>query len=248
MGLDSEVSSLAPGQALQVYLLGQIEFGAALALQRRLAYEVSGDRSSACLLLCEHPPTLSIGREGSRRHIDQDAVEFRSGVWPIRWVNRGGGCILHVPGQLAIYPVFPLDHLQLGVHDFLMRIDKVLVNLLGNFGVAADPKPEVQCIAVRNRPIAHIGIAVRNWVSYFGAFININPDLELFRIVQADPRLVPRMTSLERERHGPLRTSLVREQAIELFAKMFAFDRIVLFTDHPMLGRKASRNAFATST
>src|SRR5260370_23989127 len=77
--------------ALQVYLLGPVDFEAALALQRLLVYQVAGDRSCAALLLCEHPPLITVGREGSRAHVLCEAEELRARRWPVRWVNRGGG-------------------------------------------------------------------------------------------------------------------------------------------------------------
>ena len=64
-------SDLADTSApLEVYLLGIVDFDSALFLQERLAYEISG-RSDAMgtLLLCEHPPLITVGREGSRSHI-----------------------------------------------------------------------------------------------------------------------------------------------------------------------------------
>src|SRR5262245_61745678 len=83
---------------LQVYLLGAVDFEAALSLQRRLVYEVTGDRACAALVLCEHPPLITVGRQGSHAHILCGPEELRSRRWRIRWVNRGGGCLLHLPG------------------------------------------------------------------------------------------------------------------------------------------------------
>src|SRR5437588_11512158 len=91
--------------SLQVYLLGTVDFEDMLQCQRRLVYEVSGDRSRAALLLCEHPPLISVGREGSREHIRFEPKDLAAREWPVRWVNRGGGCLLHLPGQLAVYPI-----------------------------------------------------------------------------------------------------------------------------------------------
>src|SRR2546427_10169943 len=96
-------------RTLSVYLLGSVDFEAALAFQRRLAYEVAGNRDSGALLLCEHAPLVTIGRHGSWRHVVLEPEELRARRWPVRWVNRGGGCILHAPGQLAIYHILPLD-------------------------------------------------------------------------------------------------------------------------------------------
>src|SRR5947209_11132814 len=96
-----ETSSGGPAIAsLQVFLQGATAFESALAFQRRQVYQVSGDPASAVLLLCEHPPLITVGREGSRAHILYEPEELGARQWRIRWVNRGGGCILHLPGQL----------------------------------------------------------------------------------------------------------------------------------------------------
>src|SRR6266567_9392054 len=110
MGSDAarEGVSPAPQPGLHVYLLGLVEFEAALRLQRLLVYQASGEPAQAALVLCEHPPLITVGRQGSHAHILYDREELAARRWPVRWVNRGGGCLLHLPGQLAVYPVLPL--------------------------------------------------------------------------------------------------------------------------------------------
>jgi lipoyl(octanoyl) transferase len=251
---------------LQVYLLGTVEFEAALALQQRLVYEITGDRSRAALVLCEHPPHLTVGRQGSRGHILFEPEELRARQWSVRWVNRGGGVWLHLPGQLAIYPIFALDRLGLGLDGYLDRLQQVIVALLGDFdipgrthlatngegrnGFAARDGNGVgtRGVWVGARPIAALGVAVRDWVSYFGAVLNINPALDAFRLVRCLGRDSEPMTSLERERRGRLRPSFVRERLIEHFAAGFQFTQTALFSDHPALSRKARADAVATSS
>src|SRR5712691_2322736 len=126
---------------LQVYLLGSVEFEAALALQQRLAYQVAGDRNHAALVLCEHPPLITVGRQGSRSHLLCEPEELRARRWRVRWVNRGGGCLLHLPGQLAIYPILPLDRLALGLQSYLDRLHNVVAQVLGDFSVRAQTRP-----------------------------------------------------------------------------------------------------------
>ena len=68
--------------ALQVYLLGQLDFEAASALQRRIAFEVSGDPSTSAVLLCQHPAGITVGRAGSRIHVrlsDEELVARSAG-------------------------------------------------------------------------------------------------------------------------------------------------------------------------
>ena len=227
--------------ALQAYLLGTVEFDAALALQRHLVYQVAGDRSRAALVLCEHPPLITVGRHGSRAHILYEPDELRARRWPVRWVNRGGGCLLHLPGQLALYPILPLDRLGLGVREYLDRLRLVLVDALADFGVAATAGPDGAGVHVGGRPVAQVGVAVRDWVTYYGAFLNVNPPLHPFRLVRATPFGDGVMTSLERERRGPLRPALVRERLLEHFAAQFAFERTALFFNHPMLDGPSMR-------
>ncbi len=251
-GLASERTN-GTGTALQVYLLGSVEFEAALALQRRLLYQVSGARDTAALVLCEHPPLVTVGRQGSWAQIQCDPSELRGRRWPVRWVNRGGGALLHLPGQLAVYPIVPLDRQGLGVQAYLERLQQVLLDLLDDFQVRATtcsptadgPRARLgdRGLWVGNRPIAEVGIAVRDWVTYYGAWLNVNPDLELFRQLRCGRRGDGPMTSLERERRGPLRPALVRERLLEHFSARFAFDRTALFLDHPSLCRKAASDA-----
>jgi lipoyl(octanoyl) transferase len=238
----------AADSALQVYLLGSVDFEAALALQRRLAFEIAGKRSTAALILCEHPPLITVGRQGSWAHILCTRQELQIRGWRVRWVNRGGGCLLHAPGQLAIYPILALDQLGLGVQDYLDRLHAVLIALLDDFGIRGASRPGWPGVWVAGRPIASVGVAIRDWVTYYGAALNVNPDLQLFRLVQNEGAAGGRMTSIACQRHGPLRPAFVRERLLEHFAERFRFARTSLFFDHPLLKRKAPSDALATSS
>jgi lipoyl(octanoyl) transferase len=232
---------------LQVYLLGPVEFETALALQRLLVYQVAGDRNRVALILCEHSPLITVGRQGSRAHILCEPEELKSRRWQVRWVNRGGGCVLHLPGQLAVYPILALDRLGLGLQEYLDRMQTVLSDVLADFEIHGESRPGQAGLWVGSRPIARIGVAVRDWVAYHGAAFNINPDLEPFRLVRCGGPDDGPMTSLERERRGPLRPSLVRERLVEHFGSRFGLTRTALFFNHPSLPRMAPSGAVVTS-
>jgi lipoyl(octanoyl) transferase len=233
-----------PGAAtcLRVYLLGLTDFEAALTLQHALADQVAGDRRAAALVLCEHPPLITVGRHGSPGHIHLGPEELRARRWRVRWVNRGGGCLLHLPGQLAVYPVLPLDRLGLGLEAYLARLQRALVAVLDDFGVCAEGKPGRPGAWVGNRPIAAVGVAVRDWVCYHGAALNVAPDLTPFRLVRTGAGDEP-MTSLARERRGPVRPALVRQRLVEHFRAAFGFEQTDLFFGHPLLARPARADA-----
>lgn len=248
LGLSLPQAHAAADQTLQVYLLGSVEFEAALTFQRRLAYQVSGERSGGFLIVCEHPPLVTVGRHGSRAHILCEPDELRNRHWRIRWINRGGGCLLHAPGQLAIYPVLPLDQLGLGLEAYLDRLQEVVIALLDDFNIRGAPRHGEAGVWVQNRPIAGVGVAVRDWVTYYGAYLNVSPDLEPFRRVRfAGSADHGTMTSLARERRGLVRPSHIRERLLEHFTERFPFGRTSLFHDHPSLAKRAPADAVAAS-
>lgn len=231
-------------RVLHAYLLGRIGYDDLLALQRRLVYEVSGNRATGIVILCEHPPGISIGREGSASHIHFESDELQALNWPVRWVNRGGGCLLHLPGQIACYPIIALDALNIGLQEYLDRLHGLIRDVL----VSCDVPGELHSrpgVWVGDRQAAHVGVAVSDWVSSFGCAINVDPNLRPFRRVQCDGHEKP-MTSMERERRGRARASTVRQRLIELIAVRFAFDRVSLFHHHPSVSRKARVHAVAT--
>jgi lipoyl(octanoyl) transferase len=237
------VSAAGP---LQAYLLGALDFEAALAFQRRLVYQVSGERGSSFLVLCEHPPLITVGRQGSWTHILPEPDELKARQWRVRWVNRGGGCWLHLPGQLAVYPILALDRQGLGLDEYLDTLHRVVIAVLDDFGVRGAARPGRAGVWVGPRLIAGVGVAVRDWVSYFGLVLNVDPALDVLRRVCGGGPAGDGVTSLVRERRGPLRPALVRQRLLEHFTARFRCERVSLFSDHPSLSRKAASDALAS--
>jgi lipoyl(octanoyl) transferase len=233
-----------PDRALCAYLLGTLEFDALLALQRRLVYDVGGDRTTAAIILCDHPAGITIGREGSRSHVRPNPEDLHARGWPVRWVSRGGGAMLHVPGQVACYPIFPLDALGFTPARYLEQLQAVAVDLLRVYGVAGEPDPAHPGVRANGRRMVHVGAAVRDNVSCFGMIVNADPDLEPFRDVRCDGDPVP-MTSLARESAHRVRVTGVRQHLLELITARFGFGRVSIFHTHPGALPRPTRHAAA---
>jgi lipoyl(octanoyl) transferase len=232
-------------RVLHAYLLGAVELETVLALQRRLAYEIGGEPSHGALLLFDHPDGITIGREGSLLDIRPSLEDLHTREWPVRWLSRGGGTMLHLPGQVACYLLLSLESLKLRSADFVRELGSVVVKLLRDFGVAGDVDVERPGIRVGKRRLAHLGVAVRGGVSCFGAVISVDPDLELFRDVCCDGDREP-MTSIQREAPAVrVRVAAVRQRLVELIAARFRFDRVSLF--HTLPGTLASANRHAVT-
>jgi lipoyl(octanoyl) transferase len=227
--------------AVQAFLLGTTDLETALSLQRRLVYEVSGDAAPA-VILCEHPVGITIGREGSRAHVRLTAEQLAARRWPISWVARGGGVTLHVPGQVACYPILSLDRLGLTPTRYLAKLCDVVAELAGGFGISAEFDPDAPTVRVRGRRVATFGVAVRNGVTSFGFVLNVAPDLELFRNVGCDGDATP-MTSLQRECPTLVRPTAVRQRLLDLLTDRFGFGRLSVFHTHPTFLPRVPRHA-----
>lgn len=232
----------APDRPLAAYLLGCLDIDALAALQRRLVYDVGGDRDTAAVVLCEHPSGITVGREGSAAHIRPSADALASRHWDVRWVGRGGGTLLHQAGQVACYPILPLDALNLTPGRYVAELMAVGVDLCRAFGIEALPYPDRPGVRANGRRVAHVGAAVRDRVSSFGLVVNVNPDLRPFRDVYCDGDRVP-MTSLQRESPLRVRVSGVRQRLLELVAARFGFTRVSVFHHHPAALARPTRHA-----
>ncbi len=223
--------------SLEVHLLGLVDFDSALFLQERLVYEISGrDDTQGGLLLCEHPPIITIGREGSRSHILVDADELASRQMEVRWLNRGGGCLVHAPGQLAVYPIVPLDRLQIGLSDYWTLLEESVADVCRDLRVPhyrREHEPGVWC---RRGQFAHLGVAVKSWVAYHGLFVNVSPAMDWMRLVQSN-RYGEATTSLAAARARPTPMHAVRAGLIRNLTSRLGYERFHVYTGHPLLRR-----------
>ena len=220
---------------LQVYLLGTVDFEAALLLQKRLLYDVSGDRGQAALMLCEHPPLITVGRHGSRAQILFEPEDLR-----VRLANSLGQSRrrLHPSSSWTIGRVPDPAARSARLHgDRLSGV--VRGSAAGSHGRISPVQTSSGFVGrdfLRTRMLASFGVAVRDWVSYFGAYVNVQPPLDPYRKVRPPARFgVEPMTSLDESAARPRSTVVGSRTAIEHCRRRFGFERIALFSEHPFL-------------
>ena len=227
----------APSEAaLQAYLLGTVDFRACLALQQRLVYE-AGERTDGqiTLLICEHTPTITVGRGGSRWDIRLTDQELTSRQVPVVWVGRGGGCLAHGPGQVAIYPIVPLSQRGLTVGEYLCRMQAALVATLQDVGIRPQMRAEQFDLWGRTGQLATVAAAVRNWTTYHGAFINVCPAMHLFRHVRTNSGPAATMSSLVADSQKPIKMTSVRSSIVRHVAVSLGCERLHIHSGHPFL-------------
>jgi lipoyl(octanoyl) transferase len=122
----------------------------------------------------EHPPVFTLGMNASRDHV------IAPGDIPVVQVDRGGQVTYHGPGQLMIYPLIHLKRAKLGVRDLVTALEQCVVDLVGEFNIAAASRKEAPGVYVDGSKIASIGLRVRRGASFHGMALNIDVDLEPF--------------------------------------------------------------------
>jgi len=234
----------AEGTALRVWMFGTLEYSAFVRLHDQVRREVENGEAPA-LLLCEISRFISVGREGSWTHILLDPEDDAEVAGEVRWVARGGGCWLHLPGQLMAAAILPLRRLGLTLGEHLRRMQTALRRLLVEHEVLNLSVEPYRFVFAGRRPIACLGVSVANDVTGYGAILNVNPLLEPYRRVLVGDRQRP-MTSMARECRRPLRPARVRERFLDHFTAAYGFARSTLFLEHPSLGPENRSHAIAS--
>jgi lipoyl(octanoyl) transferase len=117
--------------------LGRLDYAMALALQQQVCALRQQERIGDVLLLVEHPPVLTLGRNARRQHvIASDEFLARRGI-SLFETNRGGDVTYHGPGQLVGYPILNLRSFTppLGIVEYLRRLEEVLIRACADYGV-----------------------------------------------------------------------------------------------------------------
>jgi len=137
---------------ISVVQLGQVDYGEGLRLQRKLVDLRKADEIGDVLLLLEHSPVITLGRNAKAANVlaSTDALAAR-GV-EVFECDRGGDVTFHGPGQLVGYPIVDLrgysssqlsalssqsqpSRKTLGVIDYVRRLEEVLIRTCGDFGI-----------------------------------------------------------------------------------------------------------------
>ena len=124
--------------------LGRVSYAEGLRVQQRVVAARKAGAIGDTLLLLEHPPVLTLGRNSGRANVLASDEELaRRGV-ELHETNRGGDVTYHGPGQLVGYPIFDLrgdlpgkKGPHLGPVDFVRLLEEVLIRTCGEFGVQA---------------------------------------------------------------------------------------------------------------
>jgi lipoyl(octanoyl) transferase len=224
--------------------LGRIPYAEGLAIQQRVVAARKANLIGDTLLLLEHPPVLTLGRNSTRANIlaTYDLLA-RKGV-EVHEINRGGDVTYHGPGQLVGYPIFDLRGdlpgkrgPHLGPVDFVRLIEEALILTCKDFGAPAQRICKLTGVwtiaggSIPEKKIAALGIHVSQAVTSHGFALNVTTDLRDFDWIVPCGITDRTVTSLELEADPATEPTMLR--AADSVSRNFGrvFKRQVLAVD-----------------
>jgi lipoyl(octanoyl) transferase len=209
--------------------LGRVAYGTALKLQRTLQDLRKAGRIENTLLLLEHPPVITLGRNAKLDNVLAPPEFLAQRGVELFEIDRGGDVTFHGPGQLIAYPILELRSFdpKVGAVEFVRRLEEVLIRTCGDFGIGTQRikgLTGVWTYALPNKPeakIAAIGVHISRSVTTHGFALNVSTDLDSFSLIVPCGIANKAVTSMERELLKSLTLEEVATAASRNFGRVF---------------------------
>src|SRR5579864_8573883 len=204
-------------RVINVLYLGRLDYPTALRLQQTVVGLVKEGRIGNTLLLLEHPPVITLGRNAAEQNIVASRDLLASRGIELYETDRGGDVTFHGPGQLVGYPIFDLRGFspRIGAVEYVRNIEEVLIRSCGDLGIPCERvKGRTGVWTLREglnearinesperfsqKKIAAIGVHISRAVTSHGFALNVTTDLEYFKLIVPCGIADRGVTSLER--------------------------------------------------
>jgi lipoyl(octanoyl) transferase len=236
---------------ISVLQLATVDYATGLSLQRRLVELRKQQRIGDVLLLLEHPPVITLGRNATRNNILASPQSLQQQGVEVFECDRGGDVTFHGPGQLVGYPIFDLRGIStpegkrktLGAIEYVRRLEEVLIRTCADFAIPATricgltgvwtaPKENRDGSRSTDKndsdhandqaKIAAIGVHISGGVTSHGFALNVNTDLDFFKLIVPCGLVARPVTSIARETGRQLPMQEVAHSVSRNFGLVFS--------------------------
>ena len=142
-------------------------------LQKELVEKRQNGQINDTLILVEHEPVYTLGKNADENHIlqhsPQDVKTYH--------IERGGDVTFHGPGQLVGYPILDLHNYKKSISWYMRSLEQLIIDTLAEYGITAERKVGLTGVWVGDEKIAALGVRVTRWVTMHGFALNVTPDL-----------------------------------------------------------------------
>jgi lipoyl(octanoyl) transferase len=232
-----------------VLYLGRVAYPTALELQRTLQQMRKSDRIGNTLLLLEHPPVITLGRNARMANVVAPPEFLAQRGVELFEIDRGGDVTFHGPGQLLAYPIIDLRSFdpRIGAVEYVRRLEEVLIRTCGDYGIGTQRikgLTGVWTYALPKKPeakIAAIGVHISRGVTTHGFALNVSTDLDFFSLIVPCGIAGKPVTSMQRELQKTLALEEVATAASRNFGRVFNTQMLWLESLDDLLAQAAQQ-------
>jgi lipoyl(octanoyl) transferase len=203
---------------LQVRRLGRLAYARGLELQEQLVAERQAGRIPDQLLLLEHDPVFTLGRNARAANVLLPEETLRERGFEVFETGRGGDVTYHGPGQVVGYPILDLAPDRRDVHRYVRDLEEVMMRTCADYGLEASRVQGLTGTWLGDQKVGAIGVRIARWVTSHGFAFNVSTDLAAFDLIVPCGIRGRGVTSLERR----LGRTLPLEQVMDRIAANFA--------------------------
>jgi len=207
---------------------GLISYGPACELQRQLVAARKARVIGDVLLLCEHPPVITLGRNGTRDNLRVSDERLRAKNVEFHWSDRGGDITYHGPGQIVGYPILDLTEHRRDIGCYVAQLEEVMIRATADFGLSARRVAGQHGAwldtARGEEKLGALGVHLSRWVTSHGFAYNVSIDLSGFDLIVPCGISGKGVTSLERALGRRVKLEEVRDRLVAHFAELFSFE------------------------
>lgn len=168
---------------LTIHDWGTIPYRLAWERQEALRQQRLSGAIGDTLILCEHPPVFTTGRQDCTADWRADAETIARAGIDVVSTNRGGRVTYHGPGQLVGYCIVDLNARRLGVREFVHQIEALLIQTLADFDIVATRDCEHPGVWVGADKVAAVGLHISHGVTMHGFALNYAPRLADYQYI-----------------------------------------------------------------
>jgi lipoate-protein ligase B len=204
--------------------LGTTSYKDAWELQKQLVTLRYESRLPDCLLLTEHRPVITMGRATTMQNVLCSPEELAHRGVDLFSIERGGDVTFHGPGQLVAYPIIDLNVRGRDLHEYLRDLERLVIATLDDLGLKAEVKRGLTGVWVDGHKLAAIGVAVSRWVTYHGLALNVNTDMDYFKLINPCGITQYPVGSISQMLGRDVDVPQVAEILADNFARMFNYE------------------------
>src|SRR3954469_2742534 len=227
--------------------LGTIDYATGLSLQQRLVDLRKEGRIGDVLLLLEHTPVITLGRNAKAVNVIASAEKLSDRGVEVFDCDRGGDVTFHGPGQLVGYPIFDLRGFPandgrrktLGVIEYVRRLEEVLIRTCADYRIPAKRIPGLTGVWTDHEveaKIAALGVHISRGVTSHGIALNVNTDLSYFNLIIPCGIESKPVTSMEKELGKQISLEDVANSVSRNFGQVFESQILWLDSLDALLG------------